>query len=589
MTEKTHEQVRVQSFLSANIQPHQAQATLIDGIENRYRFLASGITKTSNYSLLEDTFYGVHDAISQISKTTGRNLTKGDGQLITPNLADGSGVDEFTATISPIKPLKVVLMGLLDNVSLESARKLASSTYTQTLETFSLYHSNRIEKQFDNIVRQQPDMIIAAGGTDGGARKPVIKSLETLRTILKLFPDGSRPEVLYTGNEELAPKAVEMIEPLAAIYTSHNIRPSLEKENLGPAEKRFIDIMNEHFYRSINGISDLQSWSGGNVFPNSYAIGRATRLFSRIISENSPRSVLCVHFGSHSTVVASSHDSLLDINTLSEIGSRNGFDKVFGQENLDRIQSWVPFPVSVEDVNDFVHNLILHPTSIATTPNGSILENSVHREILNHAITSVGRKFNKQIGEISPGYLPLFDLMIMSGSPLSELKNLSTSLLTILDAVQPTGFQQIILDKNNLMSLLGSAMHINPDMVAQMILDPNAFSNLGFVVSPVSNSRIGTEVLRVRIAYETGHENTIVFKKGNIYKIPLPSGQKAKILLEPLNRADLGRGPGVILPSKMVVGGPFGIVVDARGRPITLPKRDVERYATLLGWNNNLS
>jgi len=589
MTEMTPEQVKVQSFLSANIQPHQAQATLIDGIENRYRFLASGVTKTSNYSLLEDTFYGVHDAISQVSKVTGRRLMRGDGQLITPNLTDGSGVDQFTATISPIKPLKVVLMGLLDNVSLDSARKLANSTYTQTLETFSLYHSNRIEKQFDNIVRQRPDVIIAAGGTDGGAQKPVIKSLETLQTILKLFPEGNRPEVLYTGNHKLASKAVSMIQSLAAIYTSQNIRPSMENENLGPAEKRFIDIMNEHFYRSINGMSDLQAWAGGNVFPNSYAIGKATRLFSKIISENNPRSVLCVHFGSHSTVVASSYDSLLDLNTLSNIGSRNGYDTLFGQDNLERIQSWVPFPVSIDDVNDFVHNLILHPTSIATSPNESTLENSVHREVLNYAIKSVSRKFNKQIGEISPGYLPLFDLIIMSGSSLSEAQKLSTSLMTILDAVQPTGFQQIILDKNNLMSLLGSAMQLNPDLVAQMILDPNAFSNLGFVVSPVSNAKTGTEILRVRIAYETGHENTIIFKKGNIYKIPLPVGQKAKILLEPLNRADLGRGPGALLSSKMVVGGPFGIVVDARGRPISLPKRDVERYATLLGWNNNLA
>jgi len=163
MTEKSKESINVRSFLTANIQPHNVQATLVDGIENRYRFIASGITKTSTHALLEDAFYGVQDAINQVTNITGRDLLRNDGQLIRPNQVDGSGVDQFTATITPVEPLKVVLMGLLDNVSLDSARKLANSTYSNVVETFSLYNPSRIEKQLDNIVRHKPDVIILSG------------------------------------------------------------------------------------------------------------------------------------------------------------------------------------------------------------------------------------------------------------------------------------------------------------------------------------------------------------------------------------------------------------------------------------------
>jgi hypothetical protein len=589
MTEKTIDNIRSQSLLSINIQPNKTNAALVDSVENRYRFMATGSTNTSSTALIEDAFYGVQEAIGKLSTITMRDLLRNDGQLITPNQSDGSGVDQFTATISPLKPLKVALMGLLDNVSLESARKLARSTYTQIVETFSLYHTKTIEQQLDDIVRHNPDVIIVTGGTDGGAQKPILKSLETLKIILNLFPEGKRPEVLYVGNADLAEKAVEMIESIAPIYTSQNLRPTLEDENLGPAEKRFIDIMNAHFHRSINGIADLQEWSNGNIFPNSYALGRATRLFSKIISENKPRSVLSVHFGSNSTIIASSYDSLLDLHTMTGFGSRIGFNDVFKQEHIQRIQSWVPFPVSEDKVNDYLNNLVLHPTTVSTTQSESSLDNSIYREVFNHAVMSVDNNFNQKIGSISPDFLPLFDLIIVGGDTINNIPEISTNLMNILNAIQPVGFQQIILDKNNLMSLLGSAMRINPDLVSQLILDPIAFSNLGFVISPVSLARAGTPILRVRIAYETGHENTIIFKKGNIYKIPLPVGQKAKILMEPLNRADLGRGPGKLLPSKMVVGGPFGLVVDARGRPINLPKKAEERYATLLGWNKNLA
>ena len=115
--------------------------------------MATGSTTTSSTALLEDAFYGVQDAIGQLSKIAMRDLLRNDGQLIIPSQSDGSGVDQFTTTISPLKPLKVALMGLLDNVSLESARKLARSTYTQIVETFSLYHTKTIAQQLDDIVR----------------------------------------------------------------------------------------------------------------------------------------------------------------------------------------------------------------------------------------------------------------------------------------------------------------------------------------------------------------------------------------------------------------------------------------------------
>ena len=580
--------IKSQSLLSINIQPHNTKATFIDGIENRYRFLASGAIKTNRNSFMEEAFVSVNQSIKKISKVTGKQFLEDDGQLISPNRADGSGVDLFTTTISPSEPLKVVLMGLLDDVSLESARKLVNSTYSQITETYSLYNTTKFETQLDDMVRNKPNLILVVGGTNGGAKKPVLDLLEKLKTFLNLFPEGKRPEVLYAGNTDLAETAVDMIQEIAPIYTSANIRPSLETENLGPVEKRYMNIITSHLARTISGVSDLNNWSGGNIFPNSYTLGRATRFFSKIISGNKPRSVLCVHFGAVSTVIASSHDGSLNLNTLSQLGSRFGFDKIFDKDNLTKIKNWIPFPISTNEINDYLHNMILHSSTIATTPNESSLENAIYREMLDYSITSVSKDFDKRIKSISPDHLPLFDLIILSGSALSEIPKFSSSLLTILDAIQPTGFQQIILDKNNLLTLLGSSMKINPDLAAQMILDPIAFSNLGFVASPVSTARAGTPILRVRIAYETGHENTIIFKKGNIYKIPLPVGQKAKILLEPLNRADLGYGPGAILPSKMVVGGPFGIVIDARGRPVSLPKKANDRYSTLLGWNNNL-
>ena len=50
---------------------------------------------------------------------------------------------------------------------------------------------------------------------------------------------------------------------------------------------------------------------------------------------------------------------------------------------------------------------------------------------------------------------------------------------------------------------------------------------------------------------------------------------------------DLGRGPGREIETK-VSGGVAGIVLDARGRPLTLPEDDKLRRKLLLDWFDSI-
>jgi hypothetical protein len=184
--------------------------------------------------------------------------------------------------------------------------------------------------------------------------------------------------------------------------------------------------------------------------------------------------------------------------------------------------------------------------------------------------------------------LPTFDPILVSGSVIANAPTSTESLLMILDALQPTGIQQIILAKNNLAAALGAAVPINPTMVSQLPLDPISFLNLGFVISPVSRAKEGSQVLRVRIVYETGHENVVTAHQGTIQKIPLALGQRARLFLDPLQRANIGYGPGRSISGRSVVGGPFGIVIDARGRPLELPESSEKRRANLQRWYYSL-
>jgi hypothetical protein len=124
-----------------------------------------------------------------------------------------------------------------------------------------------------------------------------------------------------------------------------------------------------------------------------------------------------------------------------------------------------------------------------------------------------------------------------------------------------------------------------PGLVSQLILDPTVLLNLGFVISPLVRAKDGTAVLRIRVQYQSGYESTVNVHQGNIQLIPIPTGQRARVFIDPLHRANIGFGPGKGT-SIQVVGGLFGLVVDARGRPLDIPDDAAKRRNLLLKWQS---
>jgi hypothetical protein len=55
------------------------------------------------------------------------------------------------------------------------------------------------------------------------------------------------------------------------------------------------------------------------------------------------------------------------------------------------------------------------------------------------------------------------------------------------------------------------------------------------------------------------------------------------VYIDPLHRANIGLGPGKSTTIQ-VIGGLFGLVIDARGRPLEIPREPKRRRSLLLKW-----
>ena len=107
--------------------------------------------------------------------------------------------------------------------------------------------------------------------------------------------------------------------------------------------------------------------------------------------------------------------------------------------------------------------------------------------------------------------------------------------------------------------------------------------SLGTVVSVISSASYNTPVLRVRLTDQGGNDVQAEVKFGGLEILPLGMGQTARLTLQPLQRSDIGNGPGRSA-TLQIAGGVMGVVIDARGRPLVLPEDPVRRRELFKRW-----
>lgn len=581
--EPPQDEFRSGSLMTLDIGSVHTRAALYDIVEGRARFLAAGKSLTTARPPLQDISEGMRYALDTVEEISGRLLVAEDGHPLVPSNDQGQGVDVLATTLSLGPPLKTILVGLLDQVSLASVIHLAQRSYTEVIASIGLNNAQKPEEYINIIQQNRPDMILIAGGTDEGASKSVLRLVNMVGMALFLLPEESRPQILFAGNPALAKQVHRFFKPLTSIQLAPNIRPGLISERLEPADPVLTETYRNIHMTRVAGLADLNSSSGNNMMQTSHGLGRVIRFFSKVMPNTAKSGVLGVDVGASSTVVAGGFDGDLRLRVFSNMGMGDGLSGVLSQGKIEDLIQWIPEKISPAYILDYIQNKILHPATLPMTPEDLCLEQAIAREILSYTVNETLKIFPKDINRIETKTLPTFDPIVVSGGVITNAPSPAHSLLMVLDGIQPTGIQRILLDRNHLAPGLGAAAAVAPGLVSQLLVDPTVLLNLGFVISPISRAKPGTAILRVRVKDQKGYENTVNVHQGNIQTIPVPAGERARVYIDPLHRANIGLGPGKSTTIQ-VVGGLFGLVIDARGRPLEIPREPERRRSLLLKW-----
>jgi len=208
-----------------------------------------------------DINVGLEQAISQLEKTIpGRKYQ----------------FDEILSCSSAAGGLKMVAIGLTTSLTTRAANEASLGAGAKLISSFS----HRLSlPDIKSIERLAPDLVLLAGGTDGGDKKNIIANA---RALAKSRLDSP---IIIAGNKLAVPETLKIMKKAGKYAVSvENILPELDHLNIEPARDAIRDIFIKRIIQA-KGLDKAQKIVGKTIIPTPMAVLNGANLLSRGIGE----------------------------------------------------------------------------------------------------------------------------------------------------------------------------------------------------------------------------------------------------------------------------------------------------------------
>jgi uncharacterized protein (TIGR01319 family) len=594
----------IRTILATDCGSTTTKAILIEKQGDVYRQTIRGEAPTTVEAPFDDVTVGVLNAVREVEELSGRTIIGPDGKLITPQRDEKTGVDLYLSTSSAGGGLQISVAGLVKRMSAESAQRAALTAGAIVIDTIAVDDGRKEWQKVERLRQLRPDMILMSGGTDGG---DTVKHLaEMAEMILSADPHprlgvGLNLPVIFAGNTNAWPAVEELLEGKVALTHVPNLRPTMERENLLPAREAIHELFLEHVMQQAPGYSKLSSWTSAGIMSTPNAVGTIMETIAR----QRDITVLGVDIGGATTDVFSvfkneTGDPIFNRTVSANLGMSYSICNVLTEAKVENIKRWIPFEVSNADLRNQLRNKMIRPTTIPQRLADLQIEQAVAREALRLAFdhhkslarglegvqTSgglTGAFEDKRTGQTLVNMMKL-DMIVGSGGVLSHAPRRAQSALMMMDAYQPEGATLLTVDSIFMMPQLGMLSTIHPEAATQ-VFERDCLVYLGTCIAPVGTAKEGEPCITVTIGSKA---DAIPYGQIRVFPLGFTNGkdgepERVDVRVEPARGFDVGEGKG--RPRTLTAsGGVVGVIVDTRGRPLSLATDDAARVRKLREW-----
>ncbi|MEZ6051175.1 MAG: glutamate mutase L [Planctomycetaceae bacterium] len=607
MTTLNPDQINV--ILATDCGSTTTKAILIEKIDGQYRQTHRGEAPTTVEQPVADVTVGVVNAASEVGELAGRRLVNEQGQIIRPAkpASDGQppeGCDIYISTSSAGGGLQMLVTGVVREMTAASAKRAALGAGAIVMDTIASNDRRKPHEQIQRIRELRPDMILMSGGTDGGTIEHVVEIAELVAPAKPQprFGSGYRMPVIYAGNKEAAKFVAETFDDSVDLTVVENIRPVLERENLGPARDQIHDVFLEHVMAHAPGYDKLIDWTDAPIMPTPGAVGDILQQIAKARGIN----VVGVDIGGATTDVFSVFDGpegepVFNRTVSANLGMSYSISNVCAEAGMPSVLRWVHFDMDERELRNRVKNKMIRPTTIPQTLEALVFEQAVSREALRLAYIqhrefattlkgvqqqrTVGDTFSQQKSGQSIVDNMKLDLLVASGGVLSHAPRMEQTASMLIDAFEPEGVTELAKDSIFMMPHLGVLASVH-SRAALEVFEKDCLIYLGTCVAAKGRTKPGKQCFSYEISGSTLNERGEM-SFGDVRLFPLGLGETARITVEPARGFDVGGGPGKRV-EREVRGGTVGLILDARGRPLILPEDRAECRRTVKEWSESL-
>lgn len=369
-------------------------------------FLGRGQSPTT----LEDVLLGVENA---------RQAIAGQGVSFSNDL-------RHYATCSAAGGLRMVALGYMPRVTAKAAKEVSMTAGARVMEVIS--YDEPVEYREEVLQEIRPDIILLAGGTDGGDRESVLENAEIIIRV------KSKAMVVVACNKDAQAEVAARFDEAGIPYVRvPNIMPTIHELNIKPAR----EAIHTQFIKQITkakGLDRLQAiLADKTVMPTPGAVLLASELLAKgTYEQEGIGGLILVDIGGATTDIHSALPELenlkleergLVINNEKQFSYRTvegnlglrvsatGIPEAVGPLAIIRDMGAQEPPVTPEEVLDYAHKMEKEPATIPASPREWAMDKAL-------AIAAIAVALRRHAGHLSKEADPV--LGMVAGTPVGR-------------------------------------------------------------------------------------------------------------------------------------------------------------------------
>ncbi len=389
------------------------------------------VASTSSPTTLHDVSIGFSKALARLN----------------PSQVSDKLLEKKYASSSAAGGLRMVAVGLVPDLTVEAAKRAALGAGAKVVATYSF---SLTDGQIKEIQEIRPDILLLAGGTDGGEKKTIVHNAERIAR-----SDADYP-IIVAGNREAVDPIREIFGRFARpVYFADNVMPTLSKINVDSVKEVIRELFIKHIIHA-KGLDKINRFIDSIVFPTPLAVLEAAKTIARVVENG----VVVVDVGGATTDVHSitdgrPHDPQIILKGLPEPYAKRTVEGDIGvRHNIGSIIELVGEDRFLADIGDPAQfgserlNALVRRWSNDTS---SLPQNGVETKFdLALGANAAEIAINRHAGTVEEVWTPMGKTLVQYGKDLTEVHTVIGTGGPIVNSKNPKAIlENVVYDPSN--------------------------------------------------------------------------------------------------------------------------------------------